>query len=231
LRMLERDLGLRSTWFIDARSIHDRQARDVIEALVSEGHEIAVHGFAHDARIALLSADALRRGLDLMQPFQRAYGARGFRSPCLVRSPTLLAALAERFGYDSSVPDVDPRLGDRQRNAGCAYPWPYRAGSLLEIPVTLPDESYRLELGLSPNGYFDMLNQKVNWLARIGGAAVSVQHPVPYFGASPSMFRRYATWLEALARRSDVWLARLGDMADWFEQLPPPVAPVSELAR
>jgi peptidoglycan/xylan/chitin deacetylase (PgdA/CDA1 family) len=213
LRALHREFDIRATWFVDIRALNDAAARRMLQALQKDGHEIAAHGFAHDARIGRGEGEEWDIFLKNYDGFQKAFGSVGFRAPCMARSPKLRQVLSAQFKYDSSTPDADIRSNNPSMNGGCAYPFPFHANGIMELPVTLPDESYRAELRLSVSDYFNRLRIKTDRLASWGAHAISVQHPVIYFGASDAMFDAYRRFLQDQVRRTDVWIAPLRDIA------------------
>ncbi len=196
---LERRLGVRSAFFVCSH--HYALDLDALARMEREGFEIASHGWNHDNRLAFLPAPERAARLDAVTArFRPRFALAGFRSPSTLRTPELLADLASRFAWDSSIPDVDLELG-----GGCGTVFPFRSGRLLEIPITLPLESSLLYRGESPARVFEAWSEKLDWIRRVGGVATAVLHTEPQLGGHPELLRRYADWVAGVP--SDVWAA------------------------
>src|SRR5205085_6806697 len=82
-------------WQIDDRAV---------QAIISRGHDVGVHGYDHSNRTPFAAGEERRRRLDAARPFAAKYGAVGYRAPSLLRTRALLRDLAGRYRYDSSIP-------------------------------------------------------------------------------------------------------------------------------
>jgi peptidoglycan/xylan/chitin deacetylase (PgdA/CDA1 family) len=195
---LERALGLRSTFFVCSH--HYPLDYDALARLAAEGFEIASHGYNHDNRDAFLP-EAEREAR--LRAIAGSLGGRvplaGFRSASLGRTPALYASLARHFAWDSSIPDVD-----LEGEGGCATVLPFRIGSLVEIPITLPIESSLLYRGTRPAEIFERWSEKLDWIRRVGGVANAVLHTEPHLGGHRELRSLYADWLASLA--GDAWV-------------------------
>jgi len=131
---IEEEVGARSTnfvvpcsWPLDA---------GLLRELADRGHEIGVHGYDH-SNLTPFAPDSERR-----RPARRR--ERDHNRICGRRVPGALAVAvcrpAQRLGGAVSVrqqhPDV--RRSVPTPNNGCATARPFRIGSILEIPLTLP---------------------------------------------------------------------------------------------
>jgi polysaccharide deacetylase family protein (PEP-CTERM system associated) len=120
----------------------------LIRRIVSEGHEVASHGWDHD-RVFTMTADAFRADLERARTaLEDASGQRvtGYRAPSFSidqRTPWAHQVLAEEgYAYSSSVA---PLVHDHYGWAD-APKYAYRpvAGSdLIELPITLADVAGR----------------------------------------------------------------------------------------
>ena len=133
-----REWEIRSTWFIPGHSAETYP--QIVERLVTDGHEIAHHGYLHThPKDADDEAAILDRGIEVLT---RIAGRRpvGFRSPGAGLSYHMVELLRDRgFVYDSSLmgDDFTPyylRVGDQATTDG-----PYVFGKkidVVEIPFT-----------------------------------------------------------------------------------------------
>lgn len=184
-RVLEvlRRRELVSTWFVPAHTVQTWP--DLCRAIVADGHEIALHGYAHENVATLAEADErdlLARSIAVFEDLLQVRPT-GFRAPAWDLSDASVRLLVEHgIGYDSSL------MGDDHTPYWC------RAGDLLgpdrmtwgeatdvvEVPVswTLDDFPY-LEFLRSPSGV------------------------LPGVGDPRSMFERWAADLRWMLRELD----------------------------
>lgn len=198
LAELERTLAVRSAFFVC--SDHYPVDIELYARLEASGFEIGSHGYDHDGRIAFLTEREREARLDAIdRRFRPRVSLAGFRSPLLGRTPGLFRGLEKRFLYDSSVPDVD-----LEGSGGCGTVLPYRIGSLIELPITLPMDSSLIYGGAGPRQVFERWSEKLEWIRRVGGVATAVLHAEPHLGGHPEMRRRFAGWIAGLG--TDVWV-------------------------
>jgi peptidoglycan/xylan/chitin deacetylase (PgdA/CDA1 family) len=192
---------------------------DVIRSIVAEGHEIAHHGYLHEA-MAGLSADEeaaiLDRGLDALE---KVAGVRpvGYRAPMWElnwHSPKLLQD--RDFLYDSSLMDAD-------------HPYELAVGgrSLVEIPIQwalddweqycfVPDFS---GTGLieSPTKVAEMWRLEFDGLRAAGGCFVLTNHP--FLSGRPSRAAALDGLIEYVCAQEDVWVTHLSAIAEHVRSL------------
>ena len=96
-------LGIKATFFVVGYTAYYNQ--DMINKILSYGHEIGCHGFFHN-RIDLMNAEQLDYDVKLcVQLFKKyfSYSLKGYRAPYLKTSPFLPEVLERRgFNYSSS---------------------------------------------------------------------------------------------------------------------------------
>jgi peptidoglycan/xylan/chitin deacetylase (PgdA/CDA1 family) len=198
--------GLGGCWFVVGAGYE--LTDDATAALRSSG-EIGLHDLHHDNRIAFMGPDAIRTRLDEAAPLIEALGIRGFRSPSMLRTPSLYDALEGRFAWDSSMPDT----GLYPARNGCATVFPFMRRDLVVLPATIPPDGQLLGRGLEPDEIVAAWRQKVDWIAAFGGLAVHLAHPEPGFSAEPRMRDAYRRFLDSVAERDDAWVALPSEIA------------------
>ncbi|QBI54433.1 polysaccharide deacetylase family protein [Streptomonospora litoralis] len=143
-----------ATWFVPGHTA--RTYPELCRRIGDQGHEIALHGDAHE-NVAALPEDAERavldRSLAAVQDVAEG-GIRGFRAPAWDLSENTVALLNERgLRYDSSMMghDYAPyhcRVGDRVDAEGVVWGDPT---PLVEVPVSWTlDDLPHLEFLTSP---------------------------------------------------------------------------------
>jgi peptidoglycan/xylan/chitin deacetylase (PgdA/CDA1 family) len=157
-RLLEvlRRRALVSTWFVPAHTV--RTWPDLCRDVLAAGHELALHGHAHE-NVAVLEpdeeADLLRRSIEV---FEQELGIlpAGFRAPSWDLSEASVGLLVEAgIAYDSSLMGDDHtpyhcRTGDRL--GPDRMEWGSQT-ELVEIPVSWTlDDFPVLEFLKSPTG-------------------------------------------------------------------------------
>jgi hypothetical protein len=207
VRALERSLGISSAFgFVpDVSWPTERTAR----ALVDEGCEIYWHDIGHDGRLPYVGTIAIgaafervARGSPWAIPLMRA-----FRSGQLLMSRDLLTVVGERFEIDMSIPDTE-RHGPYGGAAGCGTVFPFRIGTLLELPLTLPQEVFMKQVyGLSPMEILRIWTEKLDYIRSVGGVAVLNIHPVWVSRRHPEMYETLELFLRAAVDLPDLRVA------------------------
>lgn len=138
--------GISSTWFIPGHTIETYPS--LCREVVAAGHEVALHGYAHENAGTLSEAeerDMFRRAYDLIGELTGA-PPRGNRTPAWDLTAHTLAILEElQVDYDSSLMSTDytpfyARTGDEI--PGDAPTRFGRATNLVEIPVSWSLDDY-----------------------------------------------------------------------------------------
>jgi peptidoglycan/xylan/chitin deacetylase (PgdA/CDA1 family) len=208
---------------------------DLVRAYRDRGVEFAIHGLIHNDHSQLGLDEQLRSISAAVAIFDAAAVPYcGFRAPYLrYNEATQAAARALGFRYHSSQAVEFAVLANLNHNgqAGRSYRRAltyYRAadaascvarprsiGSLVDIPVTVPDDEIMVDrLRLPDEG------QKVAWLAVLDstyrrGDLFTIQlHPERILQCAAAL---RAVLAEANARQPGIWLATLGDIASWWQ--------------
>jgi peptidoglycan/xylan/chitin deacetylase (PgdA/CDA1 family) len=117
--------GVQATFFIEGwNGVHHPQA---VRALVARGHELGMHGWAHETWHELPAADEERLATRATEALERAAGVRprGFRAPG-GRRGAHTEAILQRLGYA-----YDASLGDGMMPSRLP-------GGLAQIPFVWP---------------------------------------------------------------------------------------------
>jgi peptidoglycan/xylan/chitin deacetylase (PgdA/CDA1 family) len=194
---IEESIGARSAsyivpcaWPIDYAALED---------VVARGHEVGVHGYNHANRTAFANDDERRRRLDGARPFADRFHAVGYRSPSLLRTRALLADLAARYLYDSSIPTSGGLFP--VPNNGCATARPFALQGITELPLSMPRDGSLRFLGYSAAAIEHLWTECADAIARSGGTVVLLTHCERRFSGNPAMLGAYRRFLEYLAGR------------------------------
>jgi hypothetical protein len=203
---LERSLGYRSSWNFVPRRYSVTPA--LVDALVSDGFEIGVHGLYHDGRD--LESDAvLRSRLPGMRDAAARWGAVGFRSPATHRAWDLMPQLG--FEYDSSYPDTDPF---EPQPGGCCSWLPFFNRDVVELPATVPQD-HTLFVILRQRDERTWL-RKAEFLRSRGGMALIDTHPD--YLVAPEILAAYRRFLTRFVHDSTAWRALPSEVCDWWRR-------------
>ncbi len=203
---LERSLGVRSCFnFVAERYPIDEALMDEMRA---GGFELGSHGIKHDGR-KFSSRSVFEERLQRLRYYRTAWQVVGFRSPATHRRWAWMPELP--FEYDSSYPDTDPF---EPIPGGCSSPWPFMIGSLVELPVTMPQDHTLWEILRVPA--CPVWREKLAWLRACGGLITIIVHP-DYLTTS-ARWKDYEQLLETLAKSADVWRALPREVASWWRE-------------
>lgn len=194
-------------------------------------HEVICHGLEHKGDPVTGGVGLAGRMREARRRLEAALGRRvaGYRSPRLDRGADLVWALdASGLPYDSSYPDVD-RESSCWFGAGVRVNAPYRPlivdgegpvrrSRCLELPLAAPDCIQPLFAGQSVDELRAAVSDKAAFVRETGGLNVALVHG-GVFGRRDSLVRgRHLTFVCDQLLRPEVWLARLGDIAEWWRR-------------
>lgn len=204
-------LGIRQTFFVCGWCIDRYPA--MCEPVVAGGHEIAYHGYLHEAPNELTpeqELDELHRGIELIERFA---GSRptGSRVPYAALSSRSAAWLVEEgFLYDSSL------LSD-------SVPFVVEAGGgeLIELPIDMtlsdwPHYAFVPDLGTfnqpkSPSAAVELFRAELEAARELGGLWITIWHP--HVSGRPARLLAWAELVEEMLGHGDVWFATLDEIA------------------
>jgi peptidoglycan-N-acetylglucosamine deacetylase len=203
--------GIKQTFFVCAWCIDRYPA--MCEPILASGHEIAHHGYLHEAPNEQAPERELRelqRGIEIIERFT---GARptGWRAPYAALSSRSAGFLVEQgFLYDSSLmSDSKPfvvRAGD---------------GELIELPIDstmsdwphyahVPDLGYLMS-PKAPDAAMDVFRAEFDAAYELGGLWITVWHP--HVSGRPARLLAWAKLLEYMLEKGCVWFATLDEIA------------------
>jgi hypothetical protein len=190
------------------------------ESLVAEGCELYLHDLRHDGKLPYLAPAAMRAAIDrvfALSSWARPL-MRGFRAGQLLTSHALREVVGELFEYDLSIPDTE-RGGPYGYAAGCATVFPFRVGSLMEIPLTLPQDVYlRHVYRLSADEALTVWRTKLAHIMGVGGVAVLNVHPIWVNPDRPDLWGAFRTFMAEVAANERLWVTTPSPLLDWLRQ-------------
>lgn len=214
LSMLE-GRGLHATFFCPGYTAE--RYPDLLRRVRDEGHEIAHHGYLHEAIQGMTpqqEAEVLDRGLDALQ---QVAGVRpvGYRAPMWETTYATAGLLLDRgFLYDSSLMDCDVPYELAER------PGP-DARALVEIPVSwslddweqyayLPDV-FGSGLIEDPAKALSMWSAELTESREVGGCFALTAHP--FLSGRLGRMRTLERLVDQMLEWDDVWIATAGEIA------------------
>jgi peptidoglycan/xylan/chitin deacetylase (PgdA/CDA1 family) len=171
-------------WPLDERLLREARAR---------GHELGIHGYDHSNRTPFANAAERQARLDAARQLAERFQMVGYRSPSLLRTPELLADVAVRYRYDSSIPTSGGLFP--VPNNGCASARPFHVGDLLELPISLPRDGSLRFLGHSPAEILRLWKTCADVVDRARGVVVLLTHCERHFSGNAPMLQAYRSFL------------------------------------
>jgi peptidoglycan/xylan/chitin deacetylase (PgdA/CDA1 family) len=188
---VEKKENVEATWFFVPRSIRYSLDRKGVQSLADDNHEIGMHGYSHDGKLALYNAKKLRKQLRKGKQILESTGVdvQSFRSPYILGSSLLLPTLvAEGFKVDSSFTDAKT-IGLAGGVKGVSYNRPFRPLiretkshtrflPLWEVPITCPQDVHLVKsLRFSNEQLVNVWKYKADFCKDFGGVLVFLTHP------------------------------------------------------
>src|SRR5262245_5164100 len=203
--------GIKQTSFVCAWCIERYPA--MCQPIVESGHEIACHGYLHEAPNEQPSdreLEELQHGIDIIECFtgRRPSGARAPYGALSASSADFF--VREGLVYDSSLQnDSDPFLVD----AG--------GGQLIELPIDttmsdwphyahVPDLGYLMQ-PKAPADAIEVFRAEFDAAYELGGLWITIWHP--HVSGRPARRLAWAKLVETMLARGDVWFATLDEIA------------------
>ena len=186
---------------------------DVMEQIVSNGHEVAGHGFVHED-FSSLPAEEQHAVLERSEAaFQQVFGQKpaGWRAPDGLMSKETRSILIQRgYRYDSSFCDDDvPYLVSDAEGR-----------RLVELPVfaTASDRPY-YQARRSPWIVEAAWREELNAVYQAGGLFNLTIHPRGDYGSGRAVrLGAVEAILQELREYPRLWLATCGEIAEWMHR-------------
>jgi len=208
--------GIKQTFFIPGWTAEHYP--DTVNAIVTAGHEIALHGYLHEKPNTLSASEEeywFMRGLNAVQKVT-GVRPRGFRAPNYRFSKHTLDYLArEGFVYDSSLMTDD-----------VPYVLEGKAGNVLELPTEWamddwPQYTYNSEIGFmmqvnSPDRAMEVWLAEFEAAWEYGGHWISVWHP--FVSGRLARCSRIDKMIRYMMDKGGVWFASLGEIASYVNE-------------
>ncbi|MEI6040074.1 MAG: polysaccharide deacetylase family protein [Candidatus Berkelbacteria bacterium] len=175
---MEASLGLKASYYFLVHAGY-KISSEVLKQLVELGHEIGVHGYAYDLRLAYRGQAEIAKQLKkAKQELETLTGEKvyGFRNHSLRNSVNMLQAVQEAgFIYESGV---YPIKKINNFNTFFCWPFKYAQKELVEIPVTWPmDTEVFRNLNLTDEQALDFYKEKIGLITKLHGVVCLNQHP------------------------------------------------------
>lgn len=233
LGLLE-ERGIRSTWFVPGHSAETWPK--IVRSIADGGHEVACHGYCHEAPTAGNYAQEERALLRGKEAIERLVGQSpvGYRAPRWDPSPNTVGLLLEHgfiYAANGMASDFHPypgRIGDR---ATADQRFQYgRETSLIEIPsywyltdiVQLEHVlAYPNRIAVAPSETMSMWIDEFDfgYQHEPGGVITYVFHPMGM--GRPHRFMMLMRLLDHIASRGDIWFATCEQIARAWTPDPP----------
>ena len=215
LSILE-EVNIKAVFFVPAAvaELNPQMIRDI----VSEGHEIGLHGYIHED-VTEISSDESQEILDRsLQILTELSG----RKPVGYRSPS--------WNMSRYLPGQLSKLGVRYDSSLMGYEHPYKVEGLLELPVFwyLDDAPHFLYLGDGTDLHAPKDSQAVfaGWRRAVNGAkyyggyfSVTVH---PWIVGRIERCREFAEFLSWLASDAELWIRTGRELAEYLAESPLP---------
>jgi hypothetical protein len=180
-----------------------------LDSIQMRGFEVNVHDLNHDGHLLEHREEFLRRAQNINR-YGVKFGALGFRAALLRRNLDWFDAL--EFSYDMSVPNVahlDPQRG------GCCTVFPFYAGKLLELPVTMTQD-YQL-FHILEDYSINLWREQASLIRKRHGLMQFIIHPDYVIEkAAQGVYAGLLKYLAELRAQGETWIALPREAASWW---------------
>ncbi|HBX53514.1 MAG: hypothetical protein A2309_04945 [Bacteroidetes bacterium RIFOXYB2_FULL_35_7] len=201
---LEQKYGFKASWNLVPYKY--KITDDILKIIRNAGHEIGIHGYNHDGKL-YFSKEIFDYRVKYINEAIEKYGAVGFRSPMVHRNLEWLQQL--NIQYDASCFDYDP-YQPFPGGTGCI--WPFKAGKLIELPYTLPQDHVLFYVLKQKN--IDIWKNKTNWLIQNHGMILALIHPD--YLLEKNHLKLYEEFLAFLKEIPNTWHCLPKEITEYF---------------
>jgi peptidoglycan/xylan/chitin deacetylase (PgdA/CDA1 family) len=208
LDMLDRQ-GIKTTFFIPGWTVENHT--ESVENILSEGHEIAGHGYQHE-KMTELSFEAEREAFDKMvAAFEKVdVKPKGYRAPSLkVSQRTIMHLKNHEFNYssnflDNDMPYILKHLGEDI--------------DLVELPVDwMLEEWYQfITCRRAPDEVYRIWKPEFEGIYELGRYLSLICHPQSI--GRISRLKMLEKLLEEMKNKGDVWFPTGIEIAKWTKK-------------
>jgi peptidoglycan/xylan/chitin deacetylase (PgdA/CDA1 family) len=208
LKRIESKYGVRSAWFVPSKRY--RLDLEIVKELADWG-EVGAHDTKHDGRLGAISMDRLvprlREARQMLEIIVREK-ITGFRAPLLEHNSSILQALGlAGYSYDTSIPTWEPRHPTTMKPHGISTVFPLFIGSVLEIPVSLPQDHQLMKISkLRPHEAIHQWVSMINTIKQMNGLCTILVHP-DYELADQTNLGTYEELLNVLTSDNELLLS------------------------
>ncbi len=217
LSKLERAFGMKSSWYFLSKGY--RLTPTFLEWILRRGHEICLHGYNHDGKLAFLKPKEIDRrisyGISRFKNFIPSVRIEGFRSPSHLRSTKLMKIVAKYVDYDMSIPDTEILSQTAPRNGSCSI-FPYFSNGLITLPLTIPQDALFRFLKTPRTQILKIWKRKTDWIEKVGGLTSLNTHPDNHFSGNKEGYEVYSEYLAYLSKKEDAWVTLPKEIARWW---------------
>ena len=192
-------LGIKATWFVVPFYSQSHSIQKKLDRLLNEGHEVGMHGIRHECRLPFASVNNMIKAFNDWKYFIEDYEISGFRSPWLITTPDLMRVLCKFFSYDSSIPTTS-YFTNFDKPRGCCYTNPFKMGTLIELPVSLPSHDELLRFGYSSEEMDSFWLNHVGLICSMAGTPVMIEHWDPDHLGRTDLYDRHIALLSKIAK-------------------------------
>jgi peptidoglycan-N-acetylglucosamine deacetylase len=203
--------GIKQTFFVCAWCIERYPA--MCEPIVASGHEVAYHGYLHEApseQPPERELDELQRGIEIIERFTGKRPSGAWAPYGALSTSSAAFYVQEGFVYDSSL-----------QNDSRPYVVEARGGELIELPIDstmsdwpnyahVPDLGYLLP-PKPPAAAIDVFRAELDAAYELGGLWITIWHP--HVSGRPARRLAWAKLVESALEKGDVWFATLDEIA------------------
>lgn len=183
-----------------------------LDELVSQGHELGVHGYDHSNKTSYVNSGEMAARLNGAKELFDRYNIKGYRAPSLVRTPELLDALTAKYQYDSSIPTSGGLFP--KANNGCASARPFGVNKIKVLPLSMPRDGSLIFLGFSPDEIVSIWKECATRIAKANGVVVLLTHCEHRFSGNYKMLAAYQQILQFFSEEEQFQFATPSSVLD-----------------
>ncbi|MDD5650606.1 MAG: DUF2334 domain-containing protein [Candidatus Nanoarchaeia archaeon] len=215
IREIEKRYDFKSSWNVVPYRYKIDFAK--LKELEKEGCEVGIHGYNHDGKLPFLKKNKIekkvKKGLNRFNDFN----IKGFRSPSLFRTNNLFEVLSKNYDYDSSIQDTDINSPVHPR-CGCCSVFPYFINNMVELPITLPQDTRLVKLNYNDELFLNTWKEKTNFIKKLNGFVFLLLHPDTHMSGTDKYLNIYEKYLKEMSKMDNCWSALPKEVSNWWRE-------------